>query len=169
MRRPRRRTAAAAGALMITAALAGAASAQAPVTAPATRPALPVPDAFPGPHTDGARRGASAPARTAAGRRAAVRAQTAAAGTGSGRRRFQASCRTAVSGSHTTVYCHNPYPVTDRIRLHVECARWWDVDADSAAYALGPAGYVRLTDRCWKEIARVWVSHEPSGGASRAG
>lgn len=72
---------------------------------------------------------------------------------------FGASCRTAIEGSSVTAFCHNPYPATDRLQLHVECARWWDVDSDSAPVEAGPAGYVRLTGRCWKEIASAWVSH----------
>jgi hypothetical protein len=74
--------------------------------------------------------------------------------------RSHVTCRTSVEGSRATAFCHNPYPETDRVRLHVECERWWDIDADSAAVQLRAAGYVRLTDRCWKEIRSVWVSHE---------
>jgi hypothetical protein len=76
------------------------------------------------------------------------------------KRPFGASCRTAVHGSHVTAYCHNPYPETDRVSLHVECDRWWDVDSDGARVGAGPAETVRLTGRCWKEIRSVWVSHE---------
>lgn len=72
---------------------------------------------------------------------------------------FGASCRTAIEGSSVTAFCHNPYPGTDRLQLHVECARWWDVDSDSAPAEAGPAGYVRLTGRCWKEVDSAWVSH----------
>jgi len=74
---------------------------------------------------------------------------------------YQADCRTVVDGSRATAYCHNPYPATDRVRLHVECERWWDVDVDSTPVEVGPAGYAQLTDRCWKEIRAVWVSHRP--------
>ena len=77
--------------------------------------------------------------------------------------RFRATCRTRIHGSHATAYCHNPYPETDRVSLHVECARWWDIDADGAPVVIGAAGYVQLTDRCWKEIRSAWVSHEPVG------
>ncbi|MFE4540119.1 hypothetical protein ACFRKB_34490 [Streptomyces scopuliridis] len=84
----------------------------------------------------------------------------AAASRGDPDDRFHASCRTAIVGSRATASCHNPYPQTDRIRLHVECARWWDIDADSAPVDVGPAGYAELTDRCWKEIREVWVTHE---------
>ncbi|MEU3944726.1 hypothetical protein [Streptomyces sp. NPDC029526] len=72
---------------------------------------------------------------------------------------FGAACRIRVDGSSVTAYCHNPYPVTDRVSLHVECVRWWDLDADSAPVAAGPAQTVRLTGRCWKEVGAAWVSH----------
>ena len=72
---------------------------------------------------------------------------------------FGAECRTGVEGSQAVVWCHNPYPDTDRVRLHVECARWWDVDTDTAPVDAGPARTVRLTGRCWKEIRAVWVTH----------
>lgn len=81
---------------------------------------------------------------------------------GSGERRgFQAYCRTRIHGSHAVADCQNPYPETDRVRLHIECARWWDVDADSAPVDIPAAGYVRITNRCWKEIRSARVSHEP--------
>ncbi|MFJ6988615.1 MULTISPECIES: hypothetical protein [unclassified Streptomyces] len=70
-----------------------------------------------------------------------------------------AECRTSVEGSHVVAYCHNPYAATDRVRLHVECARWWDLDTDGAATEVGPAETVRLTARCWKEVDAAWVSH----------
>ncbi|MEU2388273.1 hypothetical protein ABZ606_27040 [Streptomyces sp. NPDC012461] len=72
---------------------------------------------------------------------------------------FGAACRIRVDGSRVTAYCHNPYPVTDRVSLHVECVRWWDLDADSRPVAAGPAQTVRLTGRCWKEVGSAWVSH----------
>ncbi|MFF5538317.1 hypothetical protein ACFY71_38700 [Streptomyces cinerochromogenes] len=74
--------------------------------------------------------------------------------------RFGASCRTAVRGSQVEAYCHNPYVDTDRVRLHIECARWWDIDTDSAPVDAGPAMTVRLTGRCWKEVRSVWISHQ---------
>ncbi|MFD3522064.1 hypothetical protein [Streptomyces sp. NPDC058653] len=77
-----------------------------------------------------------------------------------GREPFGASCRTTTEGSLVTVFCHNPYPEADRVQLHIECARWWDVDSDSAPAEAGPAGYARLSGRCWKEIESAWVSHE---------
>ncbi|WP_405847161.1 hypothetical protein OG211_06340 [Streptomyces niveus] len=76
------------------------------------------------------------------------------------RQPFGASCRTTAEGSLVTAFCHNPYPETDRVQLHIECARWWDVDSDSAAAEAGPAGYARLSGRCWKEVESAWVSHE---------
>ncbi|MFJ1601700.1 hypothetical protein [Streptomyces sp. NPDC088261] len=76
------------------------------------------------------------------------------------RERDRATCRTWIEGSRATASCHNPNPETDLVRLHVECARWWDVDVDSAPAELHPAGYVQLSDRCWKEVRAVWVTHE---------
>jgi hypothetical protein len=73
---------------------------------------------------------------------------------------FGAACRTSVNGSHVVAYCHNPYVDTDRVRLHIECARWWDIDTDSAPVDTGPAMTVRLTGRCWKEVGSVWISHQ---------
>ncbi|GGX78611.1 hypothetical protein [Streptomyces minutiscleroticus] len=72
---------------------------------------------------------------------------------------FGAACRTAVEGSRVTVYCHNPYPAPDRLRLHVECVRWWDIDSDGAPVTAGPAETVRLTARCWKEVQGAWITH----------
>ncbi|WP_137990192.1 hypothetical protein [Streptomyces vilmorinianum] len=74
---------------------------------------------------------------------------------------FGASCRTVVQGSRVTAYCQNPYPGTDRVRLHVECERWWDVDTDSAPVDVGPTAYARLTGRCWKEVRSAWLTHQP--------
>jgi hypothetical protein len=74
---------------------------------------------------------------------------------------YRAQCTTVVDGSRVTAYCHNPYPSADRVRLHVECDRWWDVDADTAPVLLRAAEYRELTGRCWKEIRSVWVSHQP--------
>lgn len=78
---------------------------------------------------------------------------------------YRADCRTRIDGSTVTAYCHNPTPGSDRVRLHVECDRWWDLDADTAAVELFPAGYAELTQRCWKEIRAVWVSHQPQRAA----
>ncbi|MEU6314841.1 hypothetical protein [Streptomyces sp. NPDC047014] len=72
---------------------------------------------------------------------------------------FGADCDTAIEGSQVTVHCHNAYPATDLVRLHIECDRWWDVDGDGAAVAVGPAGRAELTGRCWKEVRAAWVSH----------
>ncbi|MGR4883896.1 hypothetical protein ACIPUC_31380 [Streptomyces sp. LARHCF249] len=73
---------------------------------------------------------------------------------------FGADCDTEISGSQVTAYCHNAYPETDLVRLHVECDRWWDVDGDGAPVAVGPAGRVELVSRCWKEVRSAWVSHQ---------
>ncbi|TWV39568.1 hypothetical protein FRZ03_24035 [Streptomyces misionensis] len=73
---------------------------------------------------------------------------------------FGAACRTAVTGSHVVAYCHNPYVDTDRLRLHIACARWWDIDTDSAPVDAEPARTVRLTGRCWKEVGSAWISHQ---------
>lgn len=74
---------------------------------------------------------------------------------------YEARCSTVVQGSAVTAYCHNPFPAADRVRLHVECDRWWDVDADTAPVLLRSAEYGELTGRCWKEIRSAWVSHQP--------
>ncbi|MEU9865909.1 hypothetical protein AB0D99_34100 [Streptomyces sp. NPDC047971] len=73
---------------------------------------------------------------------------------------FGASCRTVVEGSRVTAYCHNPYPDTDRVRLHVECDRWWDVDTDSAPVDVDATAYVQLSGRCWKEVRTAWLTHQ---------
>ncbi|WP_328539509.1 hypothetical protein [Streptomyces sp. NBC_00344] len=73
---------------------------------------------------------------------------------------FGSGCRTSVKGSEVAVYCHNPYVPADRVALHIECSRWWDLDVDSAAVEVDPAQTVRLTGRCWKEVRAVWVSHQ---------
>lgn len=73
---------------------------------------------------------------------------------------FGAECRTHVAGSHVIAYCHNPYVDPDRVRLHIECDRWWDLDSDGAPVEAGPAQTVRLAGRCWKEVRSVWVSHQ---------
>ncbi|MFD7710055.1 hypothetical protein ACFV6E_16660 [Streptomyces sp. NPDC059785] len=74
-------------------------------------------------------------------------------------RPFGAFCHTVVRRSHVTSDCHNPYPETDRVSLHIECARWWDLDSDGAPEKAGPAETVRLTGRCWAEVGSAWVSH----------
>ncbi|WP_461085374.1 hypothetical protein [Streptomyces deserti] len=76
---------------------------------------------------------------------------------------FGAACRIRVTGSRVTAYCHNPYPETDRVSLHVECARWWDLDSDTSPVDAGPAQTVRLTGRCWKEVGSAWISHRRVG------
>ncbi|MFE9437416.1 hypothetical protein ACFYO2_00120 [Streptomyces sp. NPDC006602] len=72
---------------------------------------------------------------------------------------FGAACRSKVIGSHVIAYCHNPYPRTDSVSLHIECDRWWDLDSDGTPIEAGPAQTVRLTGRCWKEVRSVWISH----------
>ncbi|MFF7201225.1 MULTISPECIES: hypothetical protein [unclassified Streptomyces] len=74
---------------------------------------------------------------------------------------YAADCRTVVEGSQATAFCHNPYPAVDRVRLHIECERWWDIDVDGSPADIAPAGYVEITDRCWKEVRSAWVSHQP--------
>ncbi|MFD0268437.1 hypothetical protein ACFVGY_17970 [Streptomyces sp. NPDC127106] len=73
---------------------------------------------------------------------------------------FGADCDTVIEGSLVTAYCHNSYPRTDLVRLHVECDRWWDLDGDGNAVAVGPAGRAELVGRCWKEVRSTWVSHQ---------
>ncbi|MGY3200829.1 hypothetical protein ACVW19_001344 [Streptomyces sp. TE5632] len=72
---------------------------------------------------------------------------------------FGAACRIEADGSRVTAYCHNPYPDTDHVSLHIECVPWWDLDSDSAPVAVAPAQTVRLTGRCWKEVGAAWISH----------
>ncbi|WP_411106217.1 hypothetical protein [Streptomyces sp. cmx-4-9] len=76
-----------------------------------------------------------------------------------GQELFGADCDTEITGSQVIASCHNSYPETDLVTLHVECDRWWDVDADAAPVAVDPAGRVALTGRCWKEVRSAWVSH----------
>lgn len=71
----------------------------------------------------------------------------------------EAECRTAVYGSVGTATCFNPDADADRVQLHIECGRWWDPDVDGRAVEVGPAQAVTLSDRCWKEIRDVWVTH----------
>ncbi|MDX2677482.1 hypothetical protein [Streptomyces soliscabiei] len=73
---------------------------------------------------------------------------------------FGAECRTGIDGSHVVAYCHNPYADTDRVSLHIECDRWWDLDTDGAPVDAEPAMTVRLTGRCWKEVRSAWISHQ---------
>ncbi|MFD9504799.1 hypothetical protein [Streptomyces sp. NPDC060035] len=70
-----------------------------------------------------------------------------------------AECRTSVDGSRVVAYCHNPHSTTDRVQLHTECSRWWDIDADGETVVVQPGRTVRLEDRCWKEVGSAWVSH----------
>ncbi|MFD5126098.1 hypothetical protein [Streptomyces sp. NPDC058385] len=77
---------------------------------------------------------------------------------------FGADCRVTVSGSDVTAYCHNPYPATDAVSLHIECDRWWDIDSDGGLVPAEAAETVRLTGRCWKEVSSAWISHAKVDG-----
>ncbi|MET8634560.1 hypothetical protein ACWEQ2_11280 [Streptomyces sp. NPDC004096] len=72
---------------------------------------------------------------------------------------FGAECRVGVAGSDVVAYCHNPFPDTDRVSLHIECAQWWDIDTDTAPVEAGPALTVRLSGRCWENVRSAWVGH----------
>lgn len=89
-----------------------------------------------------------------------VESTRASAGASPPADRTHASCRTRIEGSHATASCHNPYPETDRVRLHIECERWWDIDEDGAPADVPPTGYAELAGRCWKGIRAAWVTHE---------
>ncbi|MFJ5551564.1 hypothetical protein [Streptomyces sp. NPDC093225] len=139
-----------AAAIVLTGLLApgAAADAAAETDAPAAAEALPDPaDAFPGGQAgvDPAELPVEPPAQPARPGR---------------RELFGADCETDIAGSHVTARCHNPYPRTDLVRLHIECDRWWDLDSDSVAVAVGPADQLQLTGRCWKEVRSAWVSHQ---------
>nr|WP_107459375.1 hypothetical protein [Streptomyces colonosanans] len=73
---------------------------------------------------------------------------------------FGAQCRVHVTGSHVVAYCHNPYPLTDHVSLHIDCDRWWDIDSDTAPVEAAPAMTVRMTGRCWEKVRTVWVGHQ---------
>lgn len=90
---------------------------------------------------------------------ARVRSAGAGSGGADSDRPFGAACRIGAEGSRVTAYCHNPYPDTDHVSLHIECLPWWDLDSDSVPVAVGPAQTVRLTGRCWKEVRAAWISH----------
>ncbi|MGP3981557.1 hypothetical protein [Streptomyces sp. KR80] len=76
---------------------------------------------------------------------------------------FGAECRTSIQGSRVTASCHNPYPDSDMVQLHIECRRWWDPDVDGKPVEAGPARTVVLSGRCWMEIRDVWVTHDRRG------
>ncbi|GAA0489633.1 hypothetical protein ACFQ2B_25080 [Streptomyces stramineus] len=73
----------------------------------------------------------------------------------------EAECRTRVQGSRASAVCFNGNATPDHVQLHVECARWWDPDMDTAPATVDPARHVSLTERCWLEIRHVWVTHSP--------
>jgi hypothetical protein len=73
---------------------------------------------------------------------------------------FGSDCRVRVTGTHVVAYCHNPYPDTDHVSLHIECDPWWDLDTDTAPVEAGPAATVRLTGRCWETVRSAWVGHQ---------
>ncbi|MEV5137345.1 hypothetical protein AB0K71_18410 [Streptomyces syringium] len=73
----------------------------------------------------------------------------------------EAECRTRIHGSHATAVCFNGHARPDRVQLHVECARWWDPDMDTAPVTVDPARHASLAQRCWLEIRHAWVTHTP--------
>lgn len=77
---------------------------------------------------------------------------------------FGASCRSRVAGSRVISYCHNPYPRTDGVRLHIECARWWDLDSDGPEVEAGLAAD-RTADRTVLEGGPLGVDQPPEAGA----
>jgi hypothetical protein len=68
-------------------------------------------------------------------------------------------CRVTVTGSDVVAHCHNPYPDTDHVSLHIECGHWWDLDTDTAPVEAGPAMTVRLAGRCWESVRSAWITH----------
>ncbi|GAA3036540.1 hypothetical protein [Streptomyces glomeratus] len=77
---------------------------------------------------------------------------------------FGADCRVRVTGTDVVAHCHNPYPRTDHVSLHIECDPWWDLDTDTAPVDVGPAMTVRLTGRCWARVRSAWVGHAGEPG-----
>ncbi|MCN9244586.1 hypothetical protein NGF19_28045 [Streptomyces sp. RY43-2] len=73
---------------------------------------------------------------------------------------FGADCRVRVSGSAVVAYCFNPYPLSDHVSLHIDCARWWDIDTDTAPVEAAPATTVRMTGRCWDTVRSAWANHQ---------
>lgn len=78
------------------------------------------------------------------------------------RERFGAECRIEIDRDLVSATCHNPYPTVDRVALHIECAKWWDIDTDSRPKAVYPAETLRMDGRCWKNVRTAWVSHQPA-------
>ncbi|MGI5141003.1 MULTISPECIES: hypothetical protein [unclassified Streptomyces] len=72
---------------------------------------------------------------------------------------FGSDCRVRVTGSEVVADCHNAYPDTDHVSLHIECDQWWDIDTDTAPVDAGPAMTVRLSGRCWQNVRSAWVDH----------
>ncbi|MFJ9418596.1 hypothetical protein ACIRPT_31225 [Streptomyces sp. NPDC101227] len=72
----------------------------------------------------------------------------------------RARCRTAVVGSTGTARCFNPNGTLSRVRLHIECKRWYDPDVDTRAVPVGPARQITVAGRCWQEIQDLWVSQD---------
>ncbi len=72
-----------------------------------------------------------------------------------------ATCHLAERGSAAVATCHNPDPDVTRVQLHVFCERWWDPATDAEPVTVGPAQWVTLTGRCWKEIRAMWVTQQP--------
>ncbi|MEU6221610.1 hypothetical protein ABZ845_29535 [Streptomyces sp. NPDC047022] len=68
-------------------------------------------------------------------------------------------CQVTVTGSEVVAYCHNAYPDTDHVSLHIECGHWWDLDTDTTPVDAGPATTVRLAGRCWENVRSAWVTH----------
>ncbi|MEU8542749.1 hypothetical protein AB0C52_22675 [Streptomyces sp. NPDC048717] len=131
------------------------------VTDPAGPGAVPVAETRGGAGI-GAGPGAGGSARgSGAGTGSAEEEERDGAGTSGTREDAGPSCRLLLRGSVVTAHCSNPDPYADRVRLHLECDRWWDVDSDSAPVDVEPADFAQVTGRCWKEVRWAWVTHEP--------
>ncbi|MDI5963077.1 hypothetical protein POF50_028460 [Streptomyces sp. SL13] len=69
-----------------------------------------------------------------------------------------ARCDLVRHGSDAVATCMNPDPEETRLQLHVSCVRWWDPATDTAPVYDGPAQWVTLSGRCWKEIRAAWLT-----------
>ncbi|MFD6419115.1 hypothetical protein [Streptomyces sp. NPDC060194] len=78
---------------------------------------------------------------------------------------YAADCRIAFDGSRVSALCHNPNAWTDRVRLHIECDSWWDIDTDTRPTDVAPARTAEVSGRCWQQVRSAWVSHENPEGA----